>query len=182
MSMSYQKRLDQAFENVPVLPLDDNHKYVVFSDCHRGSGNNNDNFIKNEHLYLAALRHYNRMQYTYVELGDGDELWENRKMEQILEVHNRAFEQLALFYRDDRLYMVYGNHDMVKKNASFCNKKCQLFYSVTSPSISITFLLYFSRILPKLVYNRDSLFNDISLYRDPNEIKTIGTRVLRTLH
>ena len=68
--MSYQKRLDQAFENVPVLPLDDNHKYVVFSDCHRGSGNNNDNFIKNEHLYLAALRHYNRMQYTYVELGD----------------------------------------------------------------------------------------------------------------
>ena len=32
--MSYQKRLDQAFENVPVLPLDDNHKYVVFSDCH----------------------------------------------------------------------------------------------------------------------------------------------------
>ena len=37
--MSYQKRLDQAFENVPVLPLDDNHKYVVFSDCHRGSGN-----------------------------------------------------------------------------------------------------------------------------------------------
>lgn len=81
MSMSYQKRLDQAFENVPVLPLDDNHKYVVFSDCHRGSGNNNDNFIKNEHLYLAALRHYNRMQYTYVELGDGDELWENRKME-----------------------------------------------------------------------------------------------------
>ena len=129
--MSYQKRLDQAFENVPVLPLDDNHKYVVFSDCHRGSGNNNDNFIKNEHLYLAALLHYNRMQYTYVELGDGDELWENRKMEQILEVHNRAFEQLALFYRDDRLYMVYGNHDMVKKNASFCNKKCQLFYSVT---------------------------------------------------
>lgn len=69
MSMNYQKRLDQAFENVPVLPLDDNHKYVVFSDCHRGSGNNNDNFIKNEHLYLAALRHYNRMQYTYVELG-----------------------------------------------------------------------------------------------------------------
>ena len=23
--MSYQKRLDQEFENVPVLPLDDNH-------------------------------------------------------------------------------------------------------------------------------------------------------------
>ena len=42
--MSYQKRLDQAFENVPVLPLDDKHKYVVFSDCHRGSGNNNDNY------------------------------------------------------------------------------------------------------------------------------------------
>ena len=159
--MSYQKRLDQAFENVPVLPLDDNHKYVVFSDCHRGSGNNNDNFIKNEHLYLAALRHYNRMQYTYVELGDGDELWENRKMEQILEVHNRAFEQLALFYRDDRLYMVYGNHDMVKKNASFCNKKCQLFYSVTKqcheplfPNVSF----YSGLILRNYEKNTDCIF------------------------
>lgn len=48
-------------------------------------------------------------------------------MEQILEVHNRAFEQLALFYRDDRLYMVYGNHDMVKRMPRFVIRSASYF-------------------------------------------------------
>ena len=52
--MSYQKRLDAAFELVPILPLGKYDKYVLFSDCHRGNGTHNDNFLKNEHLYLAA--------------------------------------------------------------------------------------------------------------------------------
>lgn len=122
--MSYQKRLDAAFEQVPVLPLGKHDKYVLFSDCHRGNGTHNDNFLKNEHLYLAALRHYNRLGYTYIELGDGDELWENRKMEQITEIHSEVFAQLSQFYRAHRLYMIYGNHDIVKKSAAFSQKKC----------------------------------------------------------
>ena len=113
--MSYQKRLDQAFENVPVLPLDDNHKYVVFSDCHRGSGNNNDNFIKMSICIWRLCGTITGCSTRMWNWGMATNCGENRKMEQILEVHNRAFEQLALFYRDDRLYMVYGNHDMVKK-------------------------------------------------------------------
>lgn len=100
--MSYQKRLDAAFEQVPVLPLGEHDKYVLFSDCHRGNGTHNDNFLKNEHLYLAALRHYNRLGYTYIELGDGDELWENRKMEQITEIHSEVFAKLSQFYRAHR--------------------------------------------------------------------------------
>lgn len=66
--MSYQKRLDLAFDQVPILPLGGDNKYVLFSDCHRGNGTHNDNFLKNEHLYLAALRHYYRLDYTYIEL------------------------------------------------------------------------------------------------------------------
>lgn len=126
--MSYQKRLDSAFKHVPILPLGGDNKYVLFSDCHRGNGTHNDNFLKNEHLYLAALRQYNRLNYTYIELGDGDELWENRKMEQITEVHSEVFEQLSHFYRKHRLYMIYGNHDIVKKNTSFSQKKCASFH------------------------------------------------------
>lgn len=41
--MSYIKRLNRAFLNAPILPITANTKYVFFSDCHRGSGNNNDN-------------------------------------------------------------------------------------------------------------------------------------------
>lgn len=129
--MGYRKRLDRAFDNVPILPMCPGNKYVLFSDCHRGNGTNNDNFLKNQHLYMAALRYYFRNQYTYIELGDGDELWENRSIEQIEEVHGEVFEVLSQFYRKKRLYMIYGNHDMVKKNPSFSQKRCSSFYCST---------------------------------------------------
>ncbi len=130
--MGYQKRLDNAFQHVPILPLNAESKYVLFSDCHRGNGTNNDNFLKNQHLYIAALKHYYKNGFTYIELGDGDELWENRKMEQIKEIHSEVFQLLSRFYCDNRLYMIYGNHDIVKKSASFSKKKCASFYCSSS--------------------------------------------------
>lgn len=129
--MGCNKRLDHSFQNVPVLPLHSQSKYVLFSDCHRGNGTNNDNFLKNQHLYLAALRHYYNQNFTYIELGDGDELWENRNMEQIKEIHSEVFGQLSLFYQKKRLYMIYGNHDIVKKSTSFSKKKCASFYCMS---------------------------------------------------
>lgn len=130
--MSCKRRLNKSFKNAPVLPLDPGYKYVLFSDCHRGNGTHNDNFLKNQHLYLAALRYYYRCGYTYIELGDGDELWENRNMEQIKEIHSDVFRQLSRFYEKDRLYMIYGNHDMVKKYACFTKKKYSTYYCSSS--------------------------------------------------
>ena len=72
--MGYASRLDKAFEKAPVLPLTRHTKYILMSDCHRGVGNTNDNFLKNQHLYMAAMQHYYRNNYIYIELGDGDEL------------------------------------------------------------------------------------------------------------
>ncbi len=121
--MGCNRRLDKAFKHAPVLPLDNSTRYVIFSDCHRGNGTNNDNFLKNQHLYLAALKQYYREGFTYIELGDGDELWENRNIEQIKEIHSDVFHLLSRFYSQKRLYMLYGNHDMVKKYARFSKKK-----------------------------------------------------------
>ena len=81
--MSSGKRITKAFEEALRLPLDKNTKIILLSDCHRGVGNTNDNFLKNEFLYLAALEHYFQKGFTYIELGDGDELWENRSIRQI---------------------------------------------------------------------------------------------------
>ena len=114
--MSYRKRLDNAFDNAPVLPLYFNTKYVFFSDCHRGVGDNNDNFIKNANNYLAALQYYNQYGFHYIEVGDGDELWENKDLKTIIDVHNDVFSQLCRFHKENRLHMLYGNHDMVKKD------------------------------------------------------------------
>ena len=114
--MGYEKRLQAAFEQALILPVFYNSKIVLISDCHRGVGNSNDNFLKNQHLYFAALTHYYEKGYTYIELGDGDELWENRSFEQIKEIHGNVFWLLSSFFQKKRLYMIYGNHDMVKKD------------------------------------------------------------------
>jgi UDP-2,3-diacylglucosamine pyrophosphatase LpxH len=78
-------------------------------------GTSSDNFLKNQHLYLAALKHYCQRGFTYIELGDGDELWENRSMKTIVEVHDDIFDIFVRLHRENRLYLLYGNHDMVKR-------------------------------------------------------------------
>lgn len=121
--LNVNRRLDRTFEQVPVLPLNAASRYVLFSDCHRGNGSYGDNFLKNQHLYFAALQYYYDRDYTYLELGDGDELWENRSMKQIVEVHSNIFWLLSRYYREKRLYLLYGNHDIVKRyrrTASSC--------------------------------------------------------------
>ena len=126
--MGYETRISKAFEGALKLPLSDNSKYALFSDCHRGVGTSNDNFLKNQHLYFAALQHYYQNNFTYIELGDGDELWENRSFNRILEIHSNVFWLLSQFYYQKRLYLIYGNHDIVKQNSSFATLKCKIYY------------------------------------------------------
>lgn len=117
MKTGCERRLDKSFRNAPVLALHPHSKIVLISDCHRGVGNANDNFLKNQHLYFAALRHYYANGFVYIELGDGDELWENRSLAAIQEIHSNVFWLLSLFQKENRLYLLYGNHDHVMKNS-----------------------------------------------------------------
>ncbi len=113
-SMSTESRLNKLFHSSPVVPYDCLSRFVIMSDCHRGVGNWGDNFLKNETIYNAALTHYYRRNFTYIELGDGDELWENRNMKDIMEIHEDTFRLLERFYCDKRLFMLCGNHDYAK--------------------------------------------------------------------
>lgn len=131
--MGWYQRISGAFRDAPVIPLDCSSRFVLFSDCHRGVGNSNDNFLKNQHLYLAALRHYFQTGYTYLELGDGDELWENRSLARIIDIHDDVFRLLREFHRQNRLYMLYGNHDHCKKNARYCRRNCSAFCCQNTP-------------------------------------------------
>lgn len=126
--MSAHSRISKAFEGALTLPLNCRSRYILFSDCHRGAGNANDNFLKNEYLYLAALNHYFCRGFTYLELGDGDELWENRSIQKIKEMHRHSFDMMAKFYEAGRFYAVYGNHDTAKKNAGFLEKSFHSYY------------------------------------------------------
>ena len=126
--MSYASRLSNAFKNAPILPLNDRTRYCLISDCHRGNGSSNDNFLKNQTLYFTALKYYFTGGFTYIELGDGDELWENRNMSQIIEIHNNVFCLLSSFYRQKRLYLLYGNHDLEKKKPDYSSRVCETYF------------------------------------------------------
>lgn len=140
--MSYIKRLNRAFKNAPILPITANTKYVFFSDCHRGTGTNNDNFLKNANSYFAALQYYYQYGFCYIEAGDGDELWENCKLSQIMEIHDDVFTKLCHFQRSGRLYMLYGNHDMIKKYYEPPFDKFPIFEGLIFSSDMLSSMLY----------------------------------------
>lgn len=137
--MSFESRLSRSFEHAPTLPLTYSSRYVLFSDCHRGCANSNDNFLKNQNLYFSALQYYYQNRFTYIELGDGDELWENRKIEQIIEVHSNVFWLLTKFAQQNRLYLLYGNHDMVKKKGNYSNCHCSSYFCTESQQMQPLF-------------------------------------------
>lgn len=114
--MLNEKCLDKIFLRSKEVPFDEYSKIVIMSDCHRGDGTASDNFSKNQFLYNSALKQYYKEDFTYIELGDGDELWENRSFQRIVENHKETFQLLSKFYRKNRLYFLYGNHDQVKSS------------------------------------------------------------------
>ena len=108
------KKLDKIFYNSKRISIDEDLKIVIMSDCHRGAGDNQDNFINNQNIFDSALDYYYKKGFIYVELGDGDELWEVKKCKDIVDVHLDTFKKLKKFNDNGRLIMIYGNHDMIK--------------------------------------------------------------------
>lgn len=123
-----QKRLKGVWKEAECLTLCKNSRLVLMSDCHRGCGNWGDNFQANQHLFFAALSYYRDRGFCYIELGDGDELWENRHYKDIITTHSHAFWLMAELYRQNRFYMLYGNHDRKKENRRFLKEQCHCYY------------------------------------------------------
>ncbi|AHF09239.1 MULTISPECIES: metallophosphoesterase family protein [Dehalobacter] len=126
--MNAVDRISKAFQSAEEIPVDDSSKMILMSDVHRGDGSWADDFSGNENLYFAALTHYYKEQYTYIELGDGDELWKYKNMSDIVPVHKDTFSLLQKYYNEGRLYFIYGNHDMVKSNDHFVQKCFNRYY------------------------------------------------------
>lgn len=126
--MCSQKRLSHIFDSADRIPFDDSSRIILMSDCHRGDGSQADEFFNNENLYLSALDHYYREGYTYIEIGDGDELWENKKLSDIINAHPDTFQRLKRFHLEDRLYFIYGNHDMVKRSEKYVKSNLYEYY------------------------------------------------------
>lgn len=119
---SSKKRLDKAYKKAKVIDFDDSSKFILFSDCHRGDNSFADDFANNRNIYFHALKHYFIEGFQYCEIGDGDELWENLSFKSIFEAHQNIYMLLKQFHKDNRLQMIWGNHDMVYRNPEYVKK------------------------------------------------------------
>lgn len=104
--------LDRILPAVPETPIDDRSKIILFSDTHRGDKSAADPFAPNEELFLHALSHYYQQGFTYIELGDGDDLLQASTFSAIQHAYPRVFELLGRFQQDHRLRLIWGNHEL----------------------------------------------------------------------
>lgn len=127
--MSYASRnLIKAYENAQSINFNNDTKIVIMSDCHRGNGDLSDDFYKNQNIAFVALAYYNEKNFIYIEAGDGDELWEGRSQADIIEMYGNIFWMLSQFNKGKRLYMLYGNHDIAKKDVNFAKENYANYY------------------------------------------------------
>ena len=101
----------QLADTKKILPFNDASRIILFSDHHKGKRNGADDFASNEPAYLAALHYYEQQQYTYVNLGDSEELWENNIFS-ILKYNKATFAAEKPFINRQAFVKVYGNHDV----------------------------------------------------------------------
>jgi UDP-2,3-diacylglucosamine pyrophosphatase LpxH len=126
--MFTDRRLTEAYSNAKLEYFNNKSKYIFFSDLHRGDDSVSDEFCRNQSLFLHALDYYFNQGYVYVEAGDGDELWEYSKFKHIRLAHSDVFLVIKKFFDDNRLIMLYGNHNIYLKNENFVTKNYYTYY------------------------------------------------------
>lgn len=132
--MSSNQRLSRAYKNAKVIPFDNDSKFILFSDCHRGDNSFADDFANNKNIYFHALNHYFREGFDYCELGDGDELWENLHFKTIFEAHKHVYKLLIQYHQENRLHMIWGNHDMAYQNPEYVKKHLSTYFEAIDDS------------------------------------------------
>ena len=85
------------------------HRYIIFSDQHKGAGDDADEFRPCATTYAAALNWYLKENYTLILLGDVEELWEQGF--RAVERAHRGILELEGSFPAGRYFRVWGNHD-----------------------------------------------------------------------
>ncbi|MGD8753967.1 MAG: metallophosphoesterase [Anaerolineales bacterium] len=116
LSTSSQRRIDRALDRTlqivrreKRIKLDENSRMIIFSDHHKGAGDEADDFKPCKITYQKALDYYYENDFTLVLLGDIEELWEN-EIQEVMDTHQDIFISEKRFY-PDRYIRILGNHD-----------------------------------------------------------------------
>lgn len=100
---------------------------MIFSDHHKGSGDNADDFRQCEMAYHAGLGYYLESGFTLVNLGDIEELWENRH-QPVLETYPWTLRLENEFHKAGRYWRFWGNHDDLWRDRTQVSKYLDKFF------------------------------------------------------
>jgi UDP-2,3-diacylglucosamine pyrophosphatase LpxH len=127
--MRIKRALDRtllAARKQGVLPLEDDKRYIIFSDHHKGNRDRADDFWQCEKTYLAALDHYYDKGYTLVILGDAEELWKEAA-QSVIEAYANVLHSEARFH-PQRYIRIHGNHDNLWEDRQMVKKYLDRFF------------------------------------------------------
>ncbi|MEO6329988.1 MAG: metallophosphoesterase [Ginsengibacter sp.] len=107
-------------------------KFIILSDHHKGNKDHGDDFANNEPNYLAALEYYLLNGFTYINLGDSEELWKYTP-EEVISKNILALRAEAKFQEHQRYYKTFGNHDIIWKNEMDVDKWFKNIFTLPLP-------------------------------------------------
>ena len=93
------------------LNFTEKDSFIIFSDQHKGAGNFADDFGYAAANYQAALNYYNQQQFTFISLGDSEELWENT-LDAVKKHNKSSFTIETEFLKRKAFVKIFGNHDL----------------------------------------------------------------------
>lgn len=107
-------------------------RFILFSDQHKGAKNKADDFAFAEKNYLTALDYYFNEGYTFINMGDSEELWENMLLS--VKKHNQpSFQTEKKFFETERGIKLFGNHDLYWANDPFASFQLQSIFGQKVP-------------------------------------------------
>ena len=86
-------------------------KFIILSDQHKGARDLADDFRNTESNFMNTLQHYYDEGFTFINLGDCEELWETTPS-QVIEKNRLTLLEEAQFHATGRYHRIYGNHDL----------------------------------------------------------------------
>ncbi len=133
LSKLYNQIITNPGKRGLVIPFNEKKdKFIILSDQHKGARNSADIFARASKNYLAALDYYDRELFTYINLGDSEELWGNMFLS--VKKHNKAtFESEKRFIKRNAFVKIFGNHDLYWDNDPLAAVSLMQIYGETIP-------------------------------------------------
>ncbi|MFY0688942.1 MAG: hypothetical protein JXQ90_17360 [Cyclobacteriaceae bacterium] len=104
--------LDRLYDRSKREPLDNDSRWVIFSDLHMGDGSSSDDFLPNAQLFHTAARNYYlKNDFSLILNGDIEEL-QRYTWTKIYRQWKKTFELFEDFANKTQLVKTIGNHDL----------------------------------------------------------------------